>query len=184
MADQASKVGMGANQAIISFYDNLQVVQLNRYPLMVTFIADADSNTGSTCGEITVDECLDKIADCINWAHSQTKFVITVVENMSCQGNTVGGHFEELHGIIDRVKDKSRIGICLDTCHAFAAGFDLATEEGYKQFVEDFDKIVGLEYLKAMHLNDSKGKLCAIADPRLERNMSALSQHLLGYCAI
>ncbi|KAK7456515.1 hypothetical protein BaRGS_00039371 [Batillaria attramentaria] len=112
---------------------------------------------GSTCGEITVDECLDKIADCINWAHSQTKFVITVVENMSCQGNTVGGHFEELHGIIDRVKDKSRIGICLDTCHAFAAGFDLATEEGYKQFVEDFDKIVGLEYLKAMHLNDSKG---------------------------
>ncbi|XP_076459277.1 putative endonuclease 4 [Babylonia areolata] len=112
---------------------------------------------GSTCGEISVEQCLDSIADAINWAHQHTKFVITVVENMSCQGNTVGGRFEELKGIIDRVKDKSRIGICLDTCHAFAAGYDLSSKQGFEKFMSDFDTIVGFQYLKAMHLNDSKG---------------------------
>ncbi|KAL8596492.1 hypothetical protein ACOMHN_044030 [Nucella lapillus] len=112
---------------------------------------------GSTCGEISVEECLEKIADAINWAHQHTKFVITVVENMSCQGNTVGGRFEELKGIIDRVKDKSRIGICLDTCHAFAAGYDLSSAEGFEKFVSEFDSLIGFQYLKAMHLNDSKG---------------------------
>ncbi|XP_058872315.1 probable endonuclease 4 isoform X2 [Acipenser ruthenus] len=77
---------------------------------------------GSTLHDITVEECLDRIADSINHAHQHTTGVTTVIENMSCQGNTVGGKFSELRGIIDRVKDKSRIGVCLDTCHAFAAG--------------------------------------------------------------
>ncbi|KAK7113124.1 probable endonuclease 4 [Littorina saxatilis] len=114
---------------------------------------------GSTCGEISIPKSLDKIAESINLAHSQTKFVTAVIENMCCQGNTIGGRFEELKGIIDRVKDKARIGVCLDTCHAFAAGFDLSTKEGFEKFVSDFEDIVGFQYLKGMHLNDSKGSL-------------------------
>ncbi|XP_058872696.1 probable endonuclease 4 isoform X2 [Acipenser ruthenus] len=114
---------------------------------------------GSTLHDITVEECLDRIADSINHAHQHTTGVTTVIENMSCQGNTVGGKFSELRGIIDRVKDKSRIGVCLDTCHAFAAGYDLSAVGGVKKMLDEFDWTVGLQYLKAVHLNDSKGKL-------------------------
>ncbi|CAG2220887.1 APEX1 [Mytilus edulis] len=114
---------------------------------------------GSTCGKISVEKCLDNIAASIDIAHSKTSGIITVLENMSCQGHTIGGKFEELRGIINRVKDKSRMGVCLDTCHAFAAGFDLSTEEGFNQMLSDFESIVGFQYLKALHINDSKGKL-------------------------
>lgn len=114
---------------------------------------------GSTCGKIPVEDCLDRIADSINLAHKKTKYVMTVLENMSCQGNTIGGKFEELRGIIDRVSDKSRVGVCLDTCHAFAAGHNLSTEEGFKNMMNNFENIIGIEYLKAVHLNDSKGEL-------------------------
>lgn len=114
---------------------------------------------GSTCGLITREECMDRIAESINLAHKETKYVISVIENMCKQGNTIGGDFHELRGIINRVKDKSRIGVCLDTCHAFAAGYDLATEEGFEKMMKDFESIIGLSYLKALHLNDSKGKV-------------------------
>ncbi|PIK34940.1 putative DNA-(apurinic or apyrimidinic site) lyase-like isoform X4 [Apostichopus japonicus] len=126
-----------------------QRLGLNRY----------NFHPGSTCGEIPVDECLDLIGESINTVLNETSQVTIVVENMSCQGNTVGGKFEELKGIIDRVKDKSRIGVCLDTCHAFAAGYDLSTEDGYKKMTDEFDKLVGFHYLKGVHLNDSKGKV-------------------------
>ncbi|KAK3756008.1 hypothetical protein QZH41_013194 [Actinostola sp. cb2023] len=78
---------------------------------------------------------------------------------MSCQGNTIGGKFEELRGIIDRVKDKSRVGVCLDTCHSFAAGYDISNQKGYEKVMHDFEDIVGFKYLKGVHLNDSKGEL-------------------------
>ncbi|XP_037523445.1 probable endonuclease 4 [Rhipicephalus sanguineus] len=112
---------------------------------------------GSTCGVISRDACMDLIAESINQAHKETTYVISVIENMCKQGNTIGGDFHELRGIIDRVKDKSRIGVCLDTCHAFAAGYDLATQEGFEKMMNDFESIIGLSYLKALHLNDSKG---------------------------
>lgn len=112
---------------------------------------------GSTCGVISRDACMDLIAESINQAHKETTYVISVIENMCKQGNTIGGDFQELRGIIDRVKDKSRIGVCLDTCHAFAAGYDLATQEGFEKMMNDFESIIGLSYLKALHLNDSKG---------------------------
>ncbi|XP_029312422.1 uncharacterized protein LOC115024740 isoform X2 [Cottoperca gobio] len=82
-----------------------------------------------------------------------------VLENMSGQGNTVGGTFPELKSIIDKVRDQSRVGVCLDTCHAFAAGYNVAAERGVKAMLNEFDQDVGLRYLKAIHLNDSKGKL-------------------------
>ncbi|XP_040264203.1 probable endonuclease 4 isoform X2 [Bufo bufo] len=114
---------------------------------------------GSHIGEMPVDKCLELIADGINHAHSQVPGVTVVLENMSCQGSTVGGRFEELRGIVDHVKDKSRIGVCLDTCHAFAAGHNLSEKTGLQRMLDEFNKIVGLSYLKAVHLNDSKGKV-------------------------
>ncbi|CAN9508973.1 unnamed protein product [Ophioblennius macclurei] len=114
---------------------------------------------GSSLGTITTEQCMEKIAGAINHAHQQTPDVVTVLENMSGQGSTVGGKFSELKFIIDKVRDQSRVGVCLDTCHAFAAGHDLAAEGGVKAMLDLFDQEVGLGYLKAMHLNDSKGKL-------------------------
>ncbi|XP_073405600.1 probable endonuclease 4 isoform X2 [Dendrobates tinctorius] len=114
---------------------------------------------GSHIGEMPVSKCLELIADGINYAHSQVPGVVVVLENMSCQGNTVGGRFEELRGIIDHIKDKSRIGVCLDTCHAFAAGHNLSEKNGLQHMLDEFEKIVGLCYLKAVHLNDSKGEV-------------------------
>ncbi|KAK0150271.1 putative endonuclease 4 [Merluccius polli] len=114
---------------------------------------------GSSLGSITADRCIQKIAGAIDHAHQQVPAVVTVLENMCCQGSTVGGQFSELKSIIDRVRDQSRVGVCLDTCHAFAAGYDLAAVGGVSAMLDQFDTEVGLHYLKAMHLNDSKGKL-------------------------
>ncbi|KAF7649452.1 hypothetical protein LDENG_00141070 [Lucifuga dentata] len=114
---------------------------------------------GSSLGSITTEQCVAKIASAINYAHRQTPAVVAVLENMCGQGSTVGGTFSELRSIIDKVRDQSRVGVCLDTCHAFAAGYDLAAKGGVKAMLDEFDQEVGLEYLRAVHLNDSKGKL-------------------------
>ncbi|XP_065583973.1 probable endonuclease 4 isoform X2 [Artemia franciscana] len=113
---------------------------------------------GSTCGECTITECLKNIADSINYVHERTypSKVMTVIENMSKQGNTVGGFLHEIGEIIQLVKDKERVGVCIDTCHAFAAGYDLATDEGFQSLLNDIEKDIGFEYIVAMHLNDSK----------------------------
>ncbi|EDV27685.1 putative endonuclease 4 [Trichoplax sp. H2] len=114
---------------------------------------------GSSRGEISRTECIQLIAESINIAHRATNKVITVIENMSNQKNVIGGSFEELAEIINRVDDKSRVGVCLDTCHTFAAGYDIASKKGYKKTMDEFDSVVGFQYLRAMHINDSKGEL-------------------------
>ena len=81
-----------------------------------------------------------------------------MLENMSCQGHTIGGDLQEIRQIIDLVEDKSRVGVCLDTCHAMAAGFDLSKEEGFNKLCHDFETIIGWEWLVGCHLNDSKVK--------------------------
>ncbi|KAF7353908.1 AP-endonuc-2 domain-containing protein [Mycena venus] len=111
---------------------------------------------GSTVGEATTDESISLIAGCINEAHSATQTVVTVLENMAGAGNIIGGDFNHLAKIIEKVDDKTRVGVCLDTCHMFAAGYDLRTKEGWENIVTDFDEQVGLSYLRGMHLNDSK----------------------------
>lgn len=100
-----------------------------------------------------------RIAAQLNKAHRATAAVVTVVENMCGHGNIIGGRFEDLRDIIQGVDDKTRVGVCLDTCHAFAAGYDLRTPEAFAATMAEFDKIVGLKYLKALHLNDSKAPL-------------------------
>ncbi|EIM89548.1 AP endonuclease [Stereum hirsutum FP-91666 SS1] len=119
---------------------------------------------GSTVGLATPDESIGFIAESINRAHMATKNVVPVIENMAGAGNVIGSKFEELAGIIARVKDRSRVGVCLDTCHMFAAGYDIRTKEGWECVLSDFDRIVGLKYLRGMHLNDSKATLASKKD--------------------
>lgn len=111
---------------------------------------------GSHLNKVSPDDCLRTISESLNIALSQTSGVIAVIENTSGQGTNLGYELEQLAAIIHHVEDKSRVGVCIDTCHAFTAGYDISTNEGYQKFWSDFDSIIGIEYLKGMHLNDSK----------------------------
>ncbi|MCE9677992.1 deoxyribonuclease IV [Shewanella sp. AS1] len=119
---------------------------------------------GSHLKQISIDECLKRISESINWALDKTQGVTAVIENTAGQGSNLGHSFEQLAQIIDKVEDKSRVGICIDTCHMFAAGYDLTSEAACEQSFALFDKQVGYQYLKAMHLNDSKTPLNSRVD--------------------
>ena len=119
---------------------------------------------GSHLREITESECLSKIAESINIALDKTKGVTAVIENTAGQGSNVGYRFEHLAEIIDKVEDKTRVGICIDTCHAFAAGYDLTTFEACGKTFSELDKTVGLRYLRGMHFNDAKKMLGSKVD--------------------
>jgi deoxyribonuclease-4 len=119
---------------------------------------------GSTLKEIDVEECLRRIAESINIALNQTKGVCAVIENTAGQGSNVGSKFEELAYIIDHVEDKSRVGVCIDTCHAFAAGYDFREKHFFDKTFEQFDRTIGFRYLRGMHLNDSKKELGSRVD--------------------
>ena len=110
---------------------------------------------GSHLKRISAEESLDRIAESINMALDRTKGVTAVLENTAGQGSNLGYRFEHLAYIIDRVEDKSRVGVCLDTCHTFAAGYDLRTREACDATFAAFDSIVGFGYLRGMHLNDA-----------------------------
>lgn len=111
---------------------------------------------GSHLNRMSEDECLDQIARELNVALSQTEGVTAVIENTAGQGSNLGWRFEHIRRIIDGIDDKSRVGVCIDTCHTLAAGYDLSTEMGYQFCMDDFERIVGWQYLRAIHLNDSK----------------------------
>ncbi|APG18909.1 UNVERIFIED_ORG: deoxyribonuclease-4 [Kosakonia oryzae] len=111
---------------------------------------------GSHLMQIPEDECLARIAESINIALAQTEGVTAVIENTAGQGSNLGFKFEHLAAIIDGVEDKSRVGVCIDTCHAFAAGYDLRTEQATAETFAEFERVVGFKYLRGMHLNDAK----------------------------
>lgn len=111
---------------------------------------------GSHLNKISEEECLDQIAREINLALEQTEGVTAVIENTAGQGTNLGWRFEHIARIIDGVDDKSRVGVCIDTCHTLAAGYDLSTSMGYDFCMEEFERVIGLHYLRAVHLNDSK----------------------------
>jgi len=119
---------------------------------------------GSHLKKIDEEECLSRIAESINIALDETEFVTAVIENTAGQGTNMGFKFEHLAEIIDQVEQKDRVGVCIDTAHAFAAGYDISTEDGFKDTFEQFEEIVGFQYLKAMHLNDSKKELGSQVD--------------------
>ena len=111
---------------------------------------------GAHLKKISEETSLDRVAASINIALEKTESVTAVIENTAGQGTTLGYCFEHLAYIIERVEDKSRIGVCLDTCHSFTAGYDLRTTEACEETFRRFDQIVGFQYLAGMHLNDSK----------------------------
>lgn len=119
---------------------------------------------GSHLKLVSEEECLRRIAESINLALDQTSGVTAVIESTAGQGTNLGFRFEHLAEIIGMVEDKSRVGVCVDTCHTYAAGYDLATAEGYKQTWDEFDRVIGFGYLKGMHLNDSKKGLGSRVD--------------------
>lgn len=119
---------------------------------------------GSHLNEMSPEECLDRIADSINKTLDATTGVKAVIENTAGQGSNLGYSFEQIAHIIDRIEDKSRVGVCIDSCHAYAAGYDLATDEGYAAMWNEFDRVIGLKYLSGMHLNDSKKGLGSHVD--------------------
>ncbi len=119
---------------------------------------------GSHLKKISEEECLNKISDSMNKTLQVTSGVTLVIENTAGQGSNLGFKFEHLAYLIDRSIDKSRVGVCIDTCHMFTAGYDIRTKDAYDKTWKEFDEIIGYEYLKGMHLNDSKPDLGARVD--------------------
>lgn len=114
---------------------------------------------GSHLREISENECLENISNSINFIIANTSDVKLVIENTAGQGSNLGYKLEHLAYLIDKTQNKQRIGICIDTCHFFAGGYDLRSKESYKKTMSEFDKLVGYKYLSGMHLNDSKNSL-------------------------
>ena len=119
---------------------------------------------GSHLNKISEEDCIKVIAEAINQALDETDFVKAVIENTAGQGTNMGYRFEHLAGMIDQVDQKDRVGVCIDTAHAFAAGYDLSTEDGFEKTFSQFDQIVGFNKLMGMHLNDSKKELGSKVD--------------------
>jgi deoxyribonuclease-4 len=131
---------------------------------------------GSHLRKISEEQSLAVVADSINWVLDRTEGVTTVIENTAGQGSNLGYRFEHLASIIEQVEDKSRIGVCLDTCHTFTAGYDLCNTEACDATFAEFERLVGFRYLRGMHLNDSKPGLGS----RLDRHES-LGKGKLGW---
>ncbi len=131
---------------------------------------------GSHLKKIAEADCLARIAESINLALQQTNGVTAVIENTAGQGTNLGYRFEQIAAIIEQVEDKKRVGVCLDTCHTFTAGYDLRTPAACDQTFAEFDRVVGFRYLRGMHLNDSKPDLGS----RVDRHAS-LGKGKLGW---
>lgn len=119
---------------------------------------------GSHLDKIETTACLLRIADSINIALQETKGVTAVIENTAGQGTNLGYQFEHLRTIINHIEDKSRVGVCIDTCHAFTSGYDVRTLGEFNKTFKQFDEIIGFKYLKGLHLNDSKKNLATRVD--------------------
>ncbi len=131
---------------------------------------------GATLKRIGEQECLERVAESINWALERSSGVTAVIESTAGQGSTLGYRFEHLAHIIDDVEDKSRVGVCLDTCHIFVAGYDLRTARACERTFAEYERVVGFRYLRGMHLNDAKPELGA----RVDRHQS-LGKGNLGW---
>ncbi len=147
----------GLDKSRAAFIDEMQRCEQLGLPLL-------NFHPGSHLKKITEEKSLDRIAESINLALEQTTGVVAVIENTAGQGTNLGHRFEHLAHIIDKVEDKSRVGVCLDTCHTFTAGYDLRSREACDKTFAEFENIVGFQYLRGMHLNDSKPDLGSRVD--------------------
>ncbi|WP_447043892.1 deoxyribonuclease IV [Vreelandella sp. H-I2] len=119
---------------------------------------------GSHLNKISESDCLKRIAESVNEALVHTSGVTAVIENTAGQGTNLGWRFEHLAEIIEHVDDKTRVGVCIDTCHAFAAGYDLRSAHVTQATLDEFANVVGFEYLRGMHLNDAKSDFASRVD--------------------
>lgn len=140
-----------------AFLDEMQRCEQLGLPLL-------NFHPGAHLNKCSEEQSLAIVADSINWTLEQTQGVTAVIENTAGQGTTLGYRFEHLAAIIDGVEDKSRVGVCLDTCHTFTAGYDLRTTEACAATFTEFDQLVGVDYLRGIHLNDSKPELGSRVD--------------------
>jgi deoxyribonuclease-4 len=156
----------GLEKSRAAFYDEMHrceqlgLTMLNFHP-------------GSHLNEIDKEACLARIAESINITLDRTQGVTAVIENTAGQGSNMGFSFHQLAQIINQVNDKSRVGICLDTCHTYSAGYDI--RDNYDAVWNEFDEVVGFSYLRGIHLNDTKKTLGS----RVDRHES-LGLGLLG----
>ena len=116
------------------------------------------------------------IAESVRIALQEVPDVCAVFENTAGQGSNLGYSFEQLALMLETVGMPGRVGVCIDTCHACAAGYDLASEEGFEKCFADFDRLIGLPMLRGMHLNDSKG----VTGGKLDRH-APLGDGTLGW---
>jgi deoxyribonuclease IV len=119
---------------------------------------------GSHLKLVDEETCLRTIAESVNITLSKTRGVIAVIENTAGQGSNMGHKFEHLKFIIDLIEDKERVGVCIDTAHAYSAGYNIKSAEGFEKTFAEFDRIIGFGYLKGMHINDSKKELASRVD--------------------
>lgn len=138
---------------------------------------------GSSLGKISDDECLRLISESINITLDKTKGVTAVIENTAGQGSNLGYKFEHLAQIIELVEDKSRVGVCIDTCHTYSAGYDISTREGCERVFAEFDALVGMKYLRGIHLNDSMKALGSRVDRHESIGKGTLGGAIFEYVA-
>ena len=138
---------------------------------------------GSHLGQITIEECLRRVAESINLTLAATRGVTAVIENTAGQGSNVGFAFEHLAAIIERVEDKSRVGVCIDTCHAFAAGYDLGSDAACDRTFDELERVVGFGYLRGMHLNDAMKPLGSRVDRHQSLGEGTLGMTVFRYIA-
>ncbi len=136
---------------------------------------------GSHLKKISEEESLERVAESINLALDRTEDVIAVIETTAGQGTNLGYRFEHLADIIERVEDKTRVGVCIDTCHIFTAGYDLRTKEECDATFDAFDRIIGFDYLLGMHLNDSKPDLGSRVDRHESLGKGKIGWHAFEY---
>ncbi|MBF0211742.1 MAG: deoxyribonuclease IV [Desulfamplus sp.] len=125
---------------------------------------DKSSGKGGDVNKSVESKCLNTISESLNWVLNKTTTAVAVIENTAGQGTNLGFSFEQIAQIIDKVEDKTRVGVCIDTCHAFSAGYDLKSEDGFNRTWQQFEAIIGFKYLRGMHLNDSKKALSSRVD--------------------
>jgi deoxyribonuclease-4 len=150
--------------AFIDEVERVSILGLNRL----------NFHPGSHLKKMSEDEALNLVAENMNRTLNETSDVSLVIENTAGQGTNLGYRFEHLAQIIDRVEDKSRVGVCIDTCHLFASGYDIRTKEKYEETMAKFDEIVGFKYLMGMHINDSKSKFGSRVDRHHSLGMGEL----------
>ncbi|MEW8010073.1 MAG: deoxyribonuclease IV [Candidatus Thiodiazotropha sp.] len=164
----------GLEKSRVAFLDEMQRCEQLGLSLL-------NFHPGATLRKISKEESLQRVADSINLVLEQTRGVTAVIENTAGQGSTLGYRFEHLAAIIDAIEDKSRVGVCLDTCHTFVAGYDLRTIAACEKTFTEFDHVVGFQYLCGMHLNDSKPDLGARVDRHHSLGLGKLGWEVFRY---